>query len=1168
MSTTNPALASKYEPKTTEAKWQHYWEENQIFKADPNHEGEPYCIVIPPPNVTGSLHMGHAFESALIDTLVRYHRMQGRNTLWLPGTDHASIGVQAVLDRQLQAEGKTRYDLGREKFLERAWQWKADSEGTIVNQLRRLGVSADWSRERFTMDEGLSKAVLKAFVQLYEEGLIYRGNYMVNWCPASQSAISDEEVENKEVDGHLWHFRYPLSKGKGYVEVATTRPETMLGDTAVAVNPEDKRYQKLIGKTVKLPIVGREIPIIADELVAPEFGSGCVKVTPAHDPNDFEMGKRHGLPFINIMNKDGTLNENAGKFQGQDRFEARKNVIKELETLGSLIKIENYNHTVPYSDRGKVPVEPLISTQWFVKIRPLAERALDFLDQQDSPVFVPERWTKVYRDWLVRLKDWCISRQLWWGHQIPAWYAVSETGGEITDETPFVVASSEEEAREKARSQFGEDVKLERDNDVLDTWFSSGLWPFSTMGWPEQTADLKTYYPTTTLVTGFDIIFFWVARMTMMAGHFTGQMPFKTVYIHGLVRDENNKKMSKSANNGIDPLILIDKYGTDAIRYTLIREVLGAGQDIRLEYDRKTDESVSVEASRNFANKLWNASRFVMMNLEGKTPQQLGSPFTRGWVGLELSDRWILSRFHQLTLQNSEYLNNYGMGEAAKGIYEFIWGDFCDWYIELVKSRLREDETSTSKLLAQQTLAYILEGSLKLLHPFMPHITEELWQTLYGRNFSHEQSSSSASNDENDSSSLPQPEEFLALQAYPEIPEISESIQQAPSEVRISKTLVESPSGNDQKSPTPHSPLTTPSQSEASEFPLETEENSISNQDTTEQKSETNQFLTQPQQIGELAARFLSDLPNDIGEFFEQNQKPLSVVAFLLGAIIIVKVVLAAVTAINSIPVLPDVFKLIGFGYTIWFGTRHLLLAKNRQQLAASTLLLKEQTLGKIEYIQPVAPTPEPELITPEPVAPTPEPELITIEPVAPTPEPELTSNELLEPSSPEIKRTPIDPELEQQFQLLIGTIRTIRNLRAEAEIKPGVKVDAILESSSSEERQILEAGKSYIRDLAKVEELTITPALETQPQTTMVGVVGTVQVLIPLAGVVDVEALCAKLEKNLGKVEAEIKALSGRLSNENFISKAPEAVVQEAKEKLTEAQKQAEILRDRLKRL
>ncbi len=914
MTATIPTLETQYDPKTTEAKWQKYWEENQVFKADPTHPGEPYSIVIPPPNVTGSLHMGHAFEHALIDTLVRYHRMKGRNTLWLPGTDHASIAVSTILDKQLKDEGKTRNDLGREKYLDRAWQWKASSEGTIVGQLRRLGLSVDWSRERFTMDEGLSKAVIEAFVRLHEEGLIYRGEYMVNWCPATQSAVSDLEVENQEVNGHLWHFRYPLTDGSGHVEVATTRPETMLGDTAVAVNPNDERYKHLIGKTLTLPIMGREIPIIADELVDLEFGTGCVKVTPAHDLNDFQMGQRHNLPFINIMNKDGTLNENAGSFQGQDRFEARKNVVKRLEEDGVLVKVEDYKHTVPYSDRGKVPIEPLLSTQWFVKIRPMADRTLDFLDQKHSPVFVPERWSKVYRDWLVKLEDWCISRQLWWGHQIPAWYAVSETGEEITDDTPFVVAHNEEEAWEKAKAQFGEDVKLKQDPDVLDTWFSSGLWPFSTMGWPQETADLKTYYPTTTLVTGFDIIFFWVARMTMMAGHFTGEMPFETVYIHGLVRDEKGRKMSKSANNGIDPLILIDKYGTDALRYTLIKEVVGAGQDIRMEYDRKTDESVSVQASRNFANKLWNAARLVMMNLDGKSPQQLGQPQAEA---LELSDRWILSRFHQVVRQTNDYLDNYGMGEAAKGLYDFFWGEFCDWYLEIIKSRLREDATSTSRLVAQQTLAYVFDGILKLLHPFMPHITEEIWHTLTQKS-----------------------DEVLALQPYPELP-----------------------------------------------------------------TSET----------GEIAA---------------------------------------------------------------------------------------------------------------------------------------------------------IDPELERHFELLIDTIRTIRNLRAEADVKPGVKVPIILQSESSEERQILEAGQSYIKDLAKVETLTITPALEEELKTTMAGVVGTIQVLMPLAGVVDVDALQAKLQKDLAKVEAEIKSLSGRLANENFVSKARPEVVQGAKDALAEAQKQAEILRDRLNRL
>lgn len=932
MTATIPTLPSLYDPFTTEAKWQKFWEDNLVYKADPNRGGEPYCIVIPPPNVTGSLHMGHAFESALIDALVRYHRMKGYNTLWLPGTDHASIAVQAILEKQLKAEGKTRYDLGREKFLERAWQWKAESGGTIVNQLRRLGVSVDWSRERFTLDEGLSRAVLFAFIRLYEEGLIYRGKYMVNWCPATQSAVSDLEVDNQEVNGHLWHFRYPLTDGSGYVEVATTRPETMLGDTAVAVNPNDDRYRHLIGKMLTLPIMNREIPVIADELVDLEFGTGCVKVTPAHDPNDFEMGQRHGLPLINIMNKDGSLNENAGPFQGQDRFVARKNVVQRLEADGFLVKVEDYKHTVPYSDRGKVPVEPLLSTQWFVKIRPLADPALEFLERKNSPEFIPQRWTKVYRDWLVSLKDWCISRQLWWGHQIPAWYAVSETGGELTDETPFVVARSEVEAREKALAEFGSDVKLEKDTDVLDTWFSSGLWPFSTLGWPDKTADFNFYYPTSTLVTGFDIIFFWVARMTMMAGHFTGQMPFKEVYIHGLVRDENNKKMSKSANNGIDPLVLISKYGTDALRYTLVKEVAGAGQDIRLEYNRKTDESASVEASRNFANKLWNAARFVMMHLDGQTPQQLGSPLAppsgseaelenEGSLGsetLELSDRWILSRFHQVVRQTSDYFDNYGLGEAAKGLYDFIWGDFCDWYIELVKSRLQKNSDARSRRNAMATLGYVLEGILKLLHPFMPHITEEIWHTL----------------------TLAGDGQSLALQSYPEV-------------------------------------------------------------DTTA-----------------------------------------------------------------------------------------------------------------------------------------------------------------------------IDLELEQQFELLISTIRTIRNLRAEADIKPGVKVTVILQSESLSERQILTTGQSYIQDLAKAESLTITAALDTEiepasargkPPESIAGVVGTVQVLIPLAGVVDMEALRAKVQKDLSKIEAEIKSLTARLSNPNFVDKAPDEVVKGARDSLEEAKKQAEILRLRL---
>ncbi|HEY9728812.1 MAG TPA: valine--tRNA ligase [Chroococcales cyanobacterium] len=1086
MTATIPTLETQYNPKTTEAKWQKYWEEHHVFKADPDGGGEPFSIVIPPPNVTGSLHMGHAFEHALIDTLVRYQRMKGRNTLWLPGTDHASIAVSAILDKQLKDEGATRNDMGREEYLDRAWRWKEESGGTIVGQLRRLGLSVDWSRERFTMDEGLSEAVLEAFVQLYEEGLIYRGEYLVNWCPATQSAVSDLEVENQEVNGHLWHFRYPLTDGSGDVEVATTRPETMLGDTAVAVNPNDDRYKHLIGKMLTLPIMGREIPIVADELVDPEFGTGCVKVTPAHDPNDFEMGKRHNLPFINIMNKDGTLNANAGPFEGQDRFEARKGVVRRLEEDGVLVKVEDYKHTVPYSDRGKVPVEPLLSTQWFVKIRPLADRALDFLDQKNSPEFVPERWTKVYRDWLVKLEDWCISRQLWWGHQIPAWYAVSETDGEITDTTPFVVARNEEEAIAKAAAKFGSEVMLKQDPDVLDTWFSSGLWPFSTMGWPEQTKDLETYYPTTVLVTGFDIIFFWVARMTMMAGHFTGEMPFETVYIHGLVRDENNKKMSKSANNGIDPLILIEKYGTDALRYTLIREVAGAGQDIRLEYNRKTDESASVEASRNFANKLWNAARFVMMNLDGKTPQQLGQPAAEQ---LELSDRWILSRFHQVARQTNDYLDNYGMGEAAKSLYDFIWGDFCDWYIELVKSRLRQGESSQSRRAAQQTLAYVLEGVLKLLHPFMPHITEEIWHTLTQKS-----------------------DEVLALQSYPEISDIAGLGEED------AGTRGHTDAGNGEK--------------------LAASSSSIAN------------YSSQAQQIWSQVTGFLSELPDQAGQLFRSYQRPLLVVGSLLLALIALKVMSAVLSALNSIPLAQPSFEAVGLGYSLWFVYRYLLTAAKRQDLVTVTRSLKEQTLGEPELWQ--LPEPKADMGT-QGHGDT--EQSVSILWASPTPH--ATASSSL-----------IDPALESQFDLLIGAIRTIRNLRAEAGVKRGKKVAVILQSERDEERQILEAGRSYIQDLAEVETLTITPALSEELKTTMAGVIGTVQVLMLLAGVVDVEALSAKLEKDLGKVEAEIKSLSGRLANQNFVSKAPEEVVQSAKDALAEAEKQAEILRDRLNRL
>ncbi|MEM1393668.1 MAG: valine--tRNA ligase [Cyanobacteria bacterium P01_H01_bin.150] len=996
--TTN--LPSVYDPFSTEARWQKFWEEKLLYKANPSKDSESYSIMIPPPNVTGKLHMGHAFDNTLIDCLVRYHRMKGRNALYLPGTDHASIAVQTIIEKQLKEEGETRYDLGREKFLERAWEWKAESGGTIVNQLRRLGVSVDWTRERFTMDSGLSKAVLEAFVRLYDEGNIYRGNYLVNWCPASQSAVSDLEVEQKEVDGKLWHFRYPLTDGSGYIEVATTRPETMLGDTGVAVNPSDERYNKFIGRTLTLPIMNRQIPIIGDELVDPSFGTGCVKVTPAHDPNDFEMGKRHDLPFINIMNKDGTLNENAGEFQGQDRFVARKNVIARLEADEVLVKIEDYKHTVPYSERGKVPVEPLLSTQWFVKIRPMADKALEFFEQK-SPGFYPERWGKVYKDWLVKLKDWCISRQLWWGHQIPAWYAISETNGEITDNTPFIVAKNEAEAWEKAKAQFGENVQLERDADVLDTWFSSGLWPFSTLGWPEETEDLQKYYPTSVLITGFDIIFFWVARMTMMAGEFTGEMPFKDVYIHGLVLDENGKKMSKSKGNGIDPLILIDKYGTDAVRYTLVKEVIGVGQDIRFDYNRKTDESPSVEASRNFANKLWNAARFVMMNLDEQTPQQLGIP-----TATELSDKWILSRFHQTVQETNSYMEKYGMGEAAKGLYEFIWGDFCDWYIELVKSRLQEDAEPNSRKVAQQTLAYVLEGILKLLSPFMPHITEEIWHTL-----------------------TQQPEDSacsLSLQKYPEADkalidtELEEEFELLIGTIRTIRNL------RAEADVKPSVKVTVNLQSESLKERqiLNTGEDYIKDlakvENLTIANKQNSDTVTKKKSSGALK---------------------LIILGFLTFTLARVAYVVA--TTVDKVPFFGTFFQLVGFGYSLWFIRVYLLSSEKRQ-------------------------------------------------------------------------------ELRQRF------------------------------FKSSSETNLPQVEESVTEDLGEV----------------ATGVFGTVQILLPLEGVIDMEALRGKLEKNLSKIEAEVTSLTGRLSNSKFVDKAPADVVQGARDSLVEAEKQAEILRNRLARI
>jgi valyl-tRNA synthetase len=910
--TAAPSLAhlpSQYNPFETEPKWQRFWEEKGFYVADPKAPGEAFSMVLPPPNVTGSLHMGHAFAFTLPDVVVRYKRMRGYNVLWLPGTDHASIAVHTILENQLRQEGRSRFELGREAFLERAWAWKEQSQGTIKSQLRRLGLSLDWTRDRFTLDEGLSRAVTEAFVRLYEAGLIYRGEYLVNWCPATQSAVSDIEVDNKEVKGHLWHFRYPLAADPGqYLVVATTRPETMLGDTAVAVHPQDERYRHLIGQFVRLPIKDRLIPIIADEYVDPTFGSGCVKVTPAHDPNDFEMGRRHQLPLINILNKDGTLNENGDPFTGLDRFVAREKVVQWFAEHGLLEKVEEYTHSVSYSDRGGVPIEPLLSIQWFCDVSGMAARCLQEEREHHNPRFIPERWTKVYTGWLEKLRPWCISRQLWWGHQIPAWYPVID-GQLPEDPQAFVVARNAEEAWAKAREKFGPDVeRLERDPDVLDTWFSSALWPFSTLGWPEETEDFKRYYPTSLMSTGFDIIFFWVARMAMMGVQFTGQIPFKDVYINGLVRDEHGAKMSKSKGNGIDPIELLDKYGTDALRYALVKEVVGAGQDIRLAYDRKTGESASVEAARNFANKIWNASRFVLLNLEGQTPAQLGSPAPEA---LELADRWILSRLHSTATQVIEELEAYGLGEGARLLYSLIWDDFCDWYIELVKPRLRREDP-TSKRTAQQVLASVLETILRLLHPWMPHITEEVWQ-----------------------------------------------------------------------------------------------------------------LLTQANQA----------------------------------------------TSIS---------------------------------------------------VQPY-PTPDPSWV---------------------------------------------NPQLEREFGLVIQTISSLRNLRAEAGLKPHQTIAAFLVTADPDEQRILTTAQAYIRELAKVESLEITGSLARDPKQVAAAVVGTVQVLVPLAGLVDVEALRAKVQKDLAKLEKEAQGIRARLENPNFLSRANPEVVQASREQLAELEAQMQLLQARMEKL
>ncbi|URN92890.1 MAG: valine--tRNA ligase [Candidatus Pristimantibacillus lignocellulolyticus] len=693
----NLTMPTTYDPKAAEQKWYDFWVKGNYFQAGQRPEAQPYTIVIPPPNVTGMLHIGHALDFTLQDILIRAKRMQGYDALWLPGTDHAGIATQTKVEQKLREQGISRHDLGREKFLEQVWEWKDQYAETIHDQWAKMGLSLDYSRERFTLDDGLNKAVREVFVRLYEKGLIYRGKKIINWDPVARTALSDIEVEHKEINGHLYHLRYPLKDGSGFITVATTRPETMLGDSAVAVHPEDDRYKHLIGQMIVLPIVNREIPIIGDEYVEKDFGSGAVKITPAHDPNDFEVGERHSLPQIIVMDETGTMNEEAGPYNGMDRFDCRKQLVSDLQEQGVCVLIEDHLHQVGHSERSGAVVEPYLSTQWFVAMKPLAEAAIAAQKSGKGVRFVPDRFEKIYLNWIENVRDWCISRQLWWGHRIPAFY---------NDENGEIIVSTEDQT----------DPNLRQDNDVLDTWFSSALWPFSTLGWPDKTDDLARYYPTNVLVTGYDIIYFWVSRMIFTALEFTDEMPFQDVLLHGLVRDKDGQKMSKSLGNGVNPLEVIEQYGADAMRF-MISTGSTPGQDLRFRYEK-------VEQARNFANKIWNASRFALMNLEGFTYDDIN---IKGNLGT--ADRWILHRLNETVRDVTRLIDSYEFGETGRVLYNFIWDDLCDWYIEFSKLSLNGEDPA-AKAATQSVLAYVLDRTQRLIHPFMPFISEEIWQHL------------------------------------------------------------------------------------------------------------------------------------------------------------------------------------------------------------------------------------------------------------------------------------------------------------------------------------------------------------------------------------------------------------------------------------------------------